>query len=130
MASNNLPLFAALAVAAGFVLSRRRAPEGLLPGGPISIAGGSPYLFIVRLSASDAAAEAVLAPKGVTDLEFSPAMNPPPWTKPGEAFSTRVAAFRVTPAGNSTVELGQDFYGIGQLEKVVPFSTAGAGGNV
>jgi hypothetical protein len=120
MKSNALP-FAMLALAAGFVLTRKeRAPEGLLPGGPVELVQGGRYLFIVRLSASDAAAEAVLTPKGVEELNFSPATNPPPWTAEGEPYSARVASFRFTAKGRSTVELGQDFYGIGRLEKVVP----------
>ena len=117
MSRKNLPLLAALVVAVGFVLTRKSNASGAF--GPSTIEAGVPYLFIVRLTATDTAAEAVLSPKGVTDLEFSPATSPPPWTGPGESYSTRVAAFRVTPRGNSTIELGQDFYGIGRLEKVV-----------
>lgn len=121
---NALPLYLAGAAAAFLLTRPRRPPGGLEALGQIPITAGTTYLFVVRLSVSDATADAVLGPKGVTALEFQQASVAPPWTKPGEQFSTRVAAFRATPAGHSTVELGQEFYGIGRLEKVVPLSTA------
>lgn len=118
MKHNLLPLIV-LGLAAGFVLTRPRSPA---PGEPISLFAGHRYLFIVRLSTNDTTAEAVLTPKDVEGLTLSKASNPPPWATPGASFSNRVAAFRFTARGNSTVELGQDIYGIGQLENVVQLS--------
>ena len=110
----------ALATAATFVLTRKgRSSSYAGAGAPAALYAGVPYLFIVRLEASDEMARATLEPKGAADLEMSPATTPPFWAEPGAAYSTRVAAFRATPQGNSTVSLGEPFYGIGRLEKVV-----------
>lgn len=91
-----------------------------LPGSPQPLRAGIPYLFIIRLDVAEAKAREVLEGKGVQNLLFSPASNPPFWlTTASLPFSTRIASFKATPAGNSQVTLGDPFYGIGRLETLV-----------
>jgi hypothetical protein len=108
-----------LGVLAFSFLSKSASPA--IPAGPTTapLMAGTPYLFVVRLSALEDAARATIESKGGTMIEFSPAINPPFWATSGEAFSTSVVSFKATPAGNSTVSLGDDFYGIGRLERVI-----------
>jgi hypothetical protein len=89
------------------------------PGSPQPLRAGVGYLFFVRLEATEEAARAVLAPKGVSMLLFGPATNPPFWAQVGQPYSTAFASFKATPAGNGSITLGDPFYGIGRLEKVV-----------
>jgi hypothetical protein len=97
-----------------------QSPDMAMPGaGPQPLRAGTGYLFFVRLETSDEAATAALAPKGAQNLTFGEATVPPFWTRPGESYSTRIASFKATPAGNGQVTLGDPFYGIGRLEKVV-----------
>lgn len=131
-----LAALAALGYAA--VELSRKLPVGVTdaePLGPQPLRAGVPYLFQVRLTSSgdpvgEMAAEDVLKSKGASMIVFSPAILPPFWSSPGAAFSTRVASFKVTPQGNATVTMGQDFYAIGRLEKVArldgqPFAAPG-----
>lgn len=114
--------FLALGLAGlGYLVFGRRGEPGdvALPGSPQPLRAGVRYLFLVRLEAPEAEARATLEAKNVENLEFAPASVPPFWTQPGELYSTRVAAFRVAPQGNGTITLGDPFYGIGRLEKVV-----------
>lgn len=124
------PLLAAAGV--GYLLLGK-AKNGSAPtdtaerGSPQPLRAGVPYLFIVRLDKPEAEARPVLEGKGVQELVFSPASNPPFWVKSGP-FSMAVASFKATPAGNSKVTLGEPFYGIGRLETLVrldgqPFAT-------
>jgi hypothetical protein len=127
-----LPWLVALG-AAGLVLSKMRGASSGESSAPISadpvpLRAGVPYLFLVRLDVSDAAARPVLEEKGVENLEFSPASVVPFWL-PEDAteFSTRIASFKAVPRGNSHVSLGMPFYGVGRLERLVrldarPFS--------
>lgn len=117
-----LPFLAAGAVGL-FVLTRKQT--GGSSSAPVGVAvplrQGVRYLFIVRLSpgVSDEQARAVLEPKGVESLVFSPAVNPPFWAAlPGavELFSSRHASFATTMRGSSSITLGDPFYGIGRLE--------------
>jgi len=112
-------------VLGAFAWSRRSSapgfgllPSDARPGERVQLRQGAPYLFIVRTIAPDDAVRAALATKAVEGLEFAEATVPPFWSKPGEHYSNRAAAFRKTLDGNAVVELGQAFYGIGQLEKV------------
>lgn len=98
------------------------------PGAPMPLRAGVPYLFLVRLEATEDAARETLESKGVENLMFTPASVPPFWAKVGDRFGTTAASFKATPAGNSSVTLGQPFYGIGRLEVLVrldgqPFAT-------
>lgn len=88
-------------------------------GLPQPLRAGVKYLFLVRTELPDAQVQAVLAPKGVEALEMQPATVAPFWAKPGESYSARVAAFRATPQGNGVITLGDPFYGVGRLERVV-----------
>lgn len=119
-----VPFIAAVAVGL-FVLSRDRAPGGdssSAPAGqPLPLRQGVRYLFIVRLSPgiTDEQARATLEPKGVESLVFGPAVNPPFWANAAgavELYSSRLASFIVSLKGNSTIALGDSFYGIGRLE--------------
>lgn len=101
------------------------------PGSPQPLRAGVPYLFIIRLDKPEAEARPILESKGVQNLLFSPAVNPPFWVSSG-LFSQLVASFKATPAGNSSVTLGDPFYGIGRLETVVrldgqPFAASSSG---
>lgn len=102
--------------AAAAALGGATPPEA---ASPLPLRAGVPYLFILRLEASDESATTVLSQKGVTGLEFTPAENPPFWAQPGETYSTRLASFMVTPNGNATVSLGDPFYGIGRIERLI-----------
>ena len=88
-------------------------------GVPQPLRAGVKYLFLVRTEQPDEVVRSTLAPKGVEALELSTAPVAPFWAKPGESYSARVAAFRATPQGNGTVTLGDPFYGVGRLERVV-----------
>lgn len=87
----------------------------------VPLSAGTGYLFMVRLAPEtlESSARLLLESKGATMIEFLAAANPPFWAAPDEPASTRLASFKATPAGNSTVRLGDDFYGIGRLERVV-----------
>lgn len=89
------------------------------PAEPLPLRAGVPYLFLVRVETTDETARALLESKGVENIEFSPAENPPPWTNPGETYSTRVVSFKAVPRGNGTVTVGDPFYGIGRLDTLV-----------
>src|SRR6185369_10972668 len=100
------------------------------PGSPQPLRAQVPYLFFVRLEATEAAARAALEPKGVSMVVFAPASVPPFWAQVGEPYPTSAVSFKATPAGNAAITLGQSFYGIGRLEKVVrldgqPFTAPG-----
>jgi len=116
----NLALLAGLG-GLGLLAFAGKASSSAAPYGPTSVplVAGTPYLFIVRLEALDDAARAVVESKGATMVEISPAANPPFWATEGTVYPTRVISFRATPAGNSTVMLGDPFYGIGRLERVM-----------
>lgn len=88
-------------------------------GVPQPLRAGVKYLFLVRTEQPDETVRSTLAPKGVEALELTTAPVPPFWAKPGESYSARVAAFRATPQGNGTITLGDPFYGVGRLERVV-----------
>lgn len=117
-----VPFLAAGAVGL-FVLSRSRAASAsnALVGVPQPLRAGVPYLFIVRLDAgvTDEAARAALEPKGVENLVLTPALNAPFWASSSPIpFSSRHASFKATPKGNSTITLGDPFYGVGRLESL------------
>lgn len=121
----------ALGVLGALALTAKTAsldPPDMAPvGGPAPLWAGVRYLFVVRLEVTEEMARAILEAKGVEALEFGPAAVAPFWTKPGEAFSTRVAAFRFLAKGNGSVTPGSNFYEVGRLERVVrldglPFS--------
>ncbi len=134
-----VPFLAAAGVGL-FVLSRKSgsAPSSTSApsNGPQPLWAGVPYLFIVRLDVgvTDEAARAALEPKGVEMLVLAPAVNPPFWVTtlngvPAGVWSQRVASFKATPKGNSTVTLGNPFYGVGRLETLArldgrPFAEA------
>lgn len=136
---NPLVLLAAGAIGL-FALSRKSASApgstNALADGPQPLRAGVPYLFVVRLDVgvTDEQARAALEPKGVEMLVLAPAVNPPFWLTtlggaPAGVWSQRVASFKATPRGNSTVSLGDPFYGIGRLETLArldgrPFSEA------
>lgn len=133
MQTRLLPLLALAAI--GYVVyeKTRGVADVAQVGVPQPLRAGVRYLFLVRLDASMETAQAVLAPKGVERIEFSPATVPPFWAAPGAVFSTSLVSFIAQPAGNGTVTVGEPFYGIGRLERVVrldgqPFSApAGEG---
>ena len=115
----------------GGVLALSRLRSGSAPpdseaprGSAVTMTAGRPYLFIVRLPlgtgpADDSAARRLIEQKGGTNITLSEASVAPFWAEPGQPYSKVVLSFRATPQGNSTIELGMDFYGIGRLEKVV-----------
>lgn len=114
------------AAAVAYILYDKSRNEGTardmakpLLGVPQPLRAGRKYLFLVRTELPDEQVRSVLAPKGVEALEMAPATVAPFWAKPGESYSARVAAFRATPQGNGVITLGDPFYGVGRLEKVV-----------
>lgn len=117
--ANPLLLLAALGIGAAALAFRRGATSSSAAvGAPAKLQAGVPYLFIVRLDVPDAQAETTLESKGVEMLEFAEVTSAPPWAVPGQPASPRVASFKATPAGNSTVTFGMPFYGIGKLERI------------
>lgn len=118
-----LPLFAAGAV--GLFMLARKGGGGAntaAPGQAYPLHAGVGYLFIVRLGTdiTDEEARSVLDAKHVESLVLGPAVNPPFWATTGAiVFSNRIASFKATPPGNSSVTLGEPFYGIGRLETLV-----------
>lgn len=117
----NLALLAGLGALGALAFTSSSLKPQTSSYGPttVPLVAGTPYLFIVRLEALDDAARAVVESKGATMVEISPAANPPFWAQSGQPFPERVISFRATPAGNSTVMLGDSFYGIGRLERVI-----------
>jgi hypothetical protein len=93
------------------------------PGVVEPLRAGVPYLFIVRLTpgVTDDAARAVVESKGGGSIVFAAASVRPAWSTPADVISDRVVSFKVTPAGNATLSLGDPFYGIGRIESIVRF---------
>lgn len=96
--------------------------------GPAELEPGVRYLFVVRLEATPEHARQVLEGKKVEGLQFVPASEPAFWVQPDEPFSTTAATFMATAQGRAFVTLGDPFYGVGRLEKLVrldglPFGT-------
>lgn len=118
---NALAWFAGLG-ALGMILLGKR-PATAVDYGPttVPILAGESYLWIVRLSplTHEDAARAIVESKGATMVEFASASVPPFWATSEDPGSERIISFKATPQGNSTVTLGQDFYGIGRLERVI-----------
>jgi hypothetical protein len=119
-------LFSWLALGAiGYVVFERvkassnEVTDSAVVGKPEPLWAGVPYLFMLRLEATEAVARPVLESKGVEMLVFAPATVTPFWAKPGDVIGTTVASFRAVPHGNSTITLGMPFYGIGRLESLV-----------
>lgn len=128
-----VPFLLGLAGLGYWALTRRSsgAPQSSASvAAPVPLYAGIPYLFLVRLEKSEDEARAVLEPKGVLNLLFTPSGNPPAYAAPGEPFGTTTASFKFVPRGNSAaVQLGLSMYGIGRLEQLVrldgrPFSEA------
>ncbi|HEY3493838.1 MAG TPA: hypothetical protein VGK73_04100 [Polyangiaceae bacterium] len=118
-----MKLFALIAAAAaGFVVFdklRGPAASSAQTGAPVPLRAGVPYLFIVRLGVSDYQASEVLATKpAVENVEYSDALNPPFWA-PTDTTPARLVSFKATPQGNGAISLGDPFYGIGRLERLV-----------
>lgn len=116
--------------ALAFILfeSQRGPRDVAQPGSPQPLYGGVKYLFLVRLETTEAEAREKLEVKGIENLQFTRALNPPFWVQQGLPYSPVVASFMSTPSGNSQLTLGSDFYGVGKLERLVrldgmPFST-------
>lgn len=118
---NALAWFAGLGALGMLLLGKR--PASAVDYGPttVPIIAGTPYLWIVRLGPGthQDAARGVVESKGATMVEFAEASTPPFWATSDDPGTTRVLSFKATPQGDSTVTLGQDFYGIGRLERVI-----------
>jgi hypothetical protein len=117
--SSLIPLLVLGAVGYAIFGKAKAAPGAAQSLLPLPLRAGVPYLFVIRLETTDDDAQTVISTKGAENIEFTSASVPPFWAQPGETFSTRAVVFQVTPRGNATLSLGDDFYGIGRLEKLV-----------
>ena len=120
-----VPLLVLVAVGWAFLGKAKAEPGAAQSLLPLPLRAGVRYLFVIRLETTDSDAEAVLRAKGAESIEFTDAGVPPFWAQPGETYSTRAVVFQVTPRGNATLSLGDSFYDIGRLEKLVPLDGGG-----
>ena len=111
----SVDILIAFAVIGAVILIGTTAASG---AGAVSIIAGRSYIFIIRLDAHESVVSSVLESKGATRIEYGAATNPPFWAG-AEPWSQRIVSFRVTPAGNSTVTMGDPFYGLGRIERII-----------